>query len=470
MPITRAASRTAPAGAPTAPVDALDASGLPADPLLQAEGGLHSPSAHAVAASGTQGASTRLPWLDRIQAAFGDHDVRGARAHTGAEATDAVDALGASAFTRGADVAFGSGAPDLHLAAHEAAHVVQQQGGVQLAGGVGAEGDRWERHADAVADAVVAGKSAKPLLDEVAAPGSALPTSGAAVQMGRRKTKTNSTTSGTTTSKNTVNAQKSKPKKKKKDRVMRNHILTRGGVNPTNYPKKRVKDDSNKVSMDPTTTSHVNTFITNGGKNNKGTPLTQQIDMCHRTSDLVLRELTRKVKEKSDELRSDTTLSTTDRDNELSKLHTLASNAMSTHWDPSKQTKSQNTKFNDYLDGLKVFTDPNGGTLSKTQETKMNKGLDVLSSASVKNLYPGDHTHNAKRGEGFDYRYTSRDPNTGYAPLSPISDSMAQSVNDLGNYLNVNGTMVDLSSFGIDPNGSFFAKPGYTYSGNTQGT
>jgi hypothetical protein len=30
--------------------------------------------------------------------------------------------------------------------------------------------------------------------------------------------------------------------------------------------------------------------------------------------------------------------------------------------------------------------------------------------------------------------------------------------------------MVDLSSFGIDPNGSFFAKPGYTYSGNTQGT
>jgi hypothetical protein len=289
--------------------------------------------------------------------------------------------------------------------------------------------------------------------------------------MGKQNKKTNVNSTTTPTSKNTVKAQKSTAqKKKKKDRVAKNHILTRGGVNPTTYVKKRVNDDSSDVSMDPTTISNVGSFIQNGGKNNKGTPLSQQIDMCHRTSDLTLRELTRKVKERSDELRSDTTLSTTDRDNELLKLQTLATNTMSTHWDPSQQTKSQNAKFNDYLDGLKVFTDPNGGSLTKTQETKMNKGLDVLSSASMKNLYPGDHTHNAKRGEGFDYRYTSRDTNTGYAPLSPISNSMAQSVNDLGNFLNVNGTIVDLSSFGIDPNGSFLANPGYTYSGNTQGT
>src|SRR5262249_34466680 len=45
--------------------------------------------------------------------------------------------------------------------------VVQQRGGVQLKGGVGESGDSYEQHADAVADDVVAGRSAVPLLDEV---------------------------------------------------------------------------------------------------------------------------------------------------------------------------------------------------------------------------------------------------------------------------------------------------------------
>jgi hypothetical protein len=49
--------------------------------------------------------------------------------------------------------------------AHEAAHVIQQRGGVQLKGGVGAVGDAHEQHADAVADRVVAGQSAEALLD-----------------------------------------------------------------------------------------------------------------------------------------------------------------------------------------------------------------------------------------------------------------------------------------------------------------
>ena len=59
---------------------------------------------------------------------------------------------------------------DLHTAAHEAAHVVQQRGGVQLKGGVGQAGDSYERHADAVADKVVAGESAEALLSEMAGP------------------------------------------------------------------------------------------------------------------------------------------------------------------------------------------------------------------------------------------------------------------------------------------------------------
>jgi hypothetical protein len=68
--------------------------------------------------------------------------------------------MGAEAYATGSSVAF-TGAPDLHTAAHEAAHVVQQRGGVQLKGGVGEANDPYERHADAVADQVVQGKSAE---------------------------------------------------------------------------------------------------------------------------------------------------------------------------------------------------------------------------------------------------------------------------------------------------------------------
>jgi len=48
--------------------------------------------------------------------------------------------------------------------AHEAAHVIQQRGGVQLKGGVGEAGDAYERQADEVADRVVQGESAEELL------------------------------------------------------------------------------------------------------------------------------------------------------------------------------------------------------------------------------------------------------------------------------------------------------------------
>jgi hypothetical protein len=65
------------------------------------------------------------------------------------------------------------GGMDLHTAAHEAAHVVQQRGGVQLKGNVGQVGDRYEAHADAVADLVVAGKSSEGLLDTMAGTGGA---------------------------------------------------------------------------------------------------------------------------------------------------------------------------------------------------------------------------------------------------------------------------------------------------------
>ncbi len=74
--------------------------------------------------------------------------------------------MGAAAYAQGDRIAFKS-QPDLHTAAHEAAHVVQQRRGVQLQNGVGEAGDPYERAADAVADRVVAGESAEALLDGV---------------------------------------------------------------------------------------------------------------------------------------------------------------------------------------------------------------------------------------------------------------------------------------------------------------
>jgi len=106
-----------------------------------------------------------LPHQEAIQRSFGTHDVSGIRAHVGGEAADASRALGAHAFATGNDVAFAS-SPDLHTAAHEAAHVVQQREGVVSYKGLdGGAGDVHEQHADRVADAVVAGESAAPLLD-----------------------------------------------------------------------------------------------------------------------------------------------------------------------------------------------------------------------------------------------------------------------------------------------------------------
>jgi hypothetical protein len=125
---------------------------------------------HELAAQGISDASSSLPHLDRIQRSFGAHDVSDIEAHAGGPAVQATEGMGAQAYATGNHVAFGT-APDLHTAAHEAAHVVQQRAGVQLYGGVGQRGDAYERHADAVADLVVQGKSAEGLLDSLSGAG-----------------------------------------------------------------------------------------------------------------------------------------------------------------------------------------------------------------------------------------------------------------------------------------------------------
>lgn len=127
------------------------------------EHGLTNPAdVQSAAAAGATG-SAPLPHLDRIQQAFGPHDVSSVRATVGGSAVAACEQIGAESYAQGDTVAFKQ-APSLWTAAHEAAHVVQQRQGVSLPGGVGQVGDAHEVSADRVADRVVAGGSAVDLL------------------------------------------------------------------------------------------------------------------------------------------------------------------------------------------------------------------------------------------------------------------------------------------------------------------
>ena len=148
------------------PRDRADADAL-AQPVQRhgdAHTGLSDDAISAHAAAGVSGAGGVLPHLETIQRSFGpDHDLSNVRAHVGGAAADASHAIGAHAYATGNDLAFAS-TPDLFLAAHEAAHVVQQRQGVHLKGAVGQSGDVYEQHADAVAAAVVRGEDVSAML------------------------------------------------------------------------------------------------------------------------------------------------------------------------------------------------------------------------------------------------------------------------------------------------------------------
>ncbi|MBT9555541.1 MAG: DUF4157 domain-containing protein [Myxococcales bacterium] len=143
------------------------ATGAPAIVQRHASGSsaLGGADARALAELGLTGSGGSLPHLSTLQPAFGRHDLTQVHAFTGEDAARAASDLGATAFAAGDRVAFGSGATDLWTAAHEAAHVVQQRRGISVPGGLGTAGDRYEAHADAVADAVVSGRNVEGLLD-----------------------------------------------------------------------------------------------------------------------------------------------------------------------------------------------------------------------------------------------------------------------------------------------------------------
>jgi Domain of unknown function (DUF4157) len=130
--------------------------------------------ASAIAAAGTAGTASPLPFLAELQRAMRPHDVSSVRAHIGGHAAAAAARLNADAYASGEDVVLPPNA-DLRLVAHEAAHVLQQRSGV-VAAGLGAHGDAHERHADAIADRVVRGEP----VGELMAPGALGATASAA--------------------------------------------------------------------------------------------------------------------------------------------------------------------------------------------------------------------------------------------------------------------------------------------------
>jgi hypothetical protein len=123
-------------------------------------------TARTLAGEGVFGASSALPHADAIQQAFGRHDITGVKAQVGGAAESSAEAIGASAYAQGDRVGFAE-EPDLHTAAHEAAHVIQQRAGHAPVGGLDTPGDHLEQHADRIADEVVGGRSAERLLDDV---------------------------------------------------------------------------------------------------------------------------------------------------------------------------------------------------------------------------------------------------------------------------------------------------------------
>lgn len=123
-----------------------------------------------IAEQATSGGGGAYPHLDAIQESFGAFDLSGVSAHIGGDSGASAGELGAEAYAFGDAVVFSS-TPSLHVAAHEAAHVVQQRSGNAPSSGLGERGDSYEAFADQVADAVVSGRDASSLLHQVASPG-----------------------------------------------------------------------------------------------------------------------------------------------------------------------------------------------------------------------------------------------------------------------------------------------------------
>lgn len=125
-----------------------------------------------IAEKGVTGKAKFVPYLDKLQRAFGSYDLSKIRTYSDIEAKMATKATGAEAYTTDNKIAFADSNPSLHTVAHEVAHTFQRQKDTQLNGDIGKSSDFYEQQADTVANAVVQGESAEPILNSFSAPNS----------------------------------------------------------------------------------------------------------------------------------------------------------------------------------------------------------------------------------------------------------------------------------------------------------
>ena len=92
------------------------------------------PDAHGAAAAGVQTPGGDLPHRGQLEGAFG-LDLSSIVAHTGSEAQQTSRAMGANAYATGHHVVLPQNA-GVGLVAHEVTHVLQQEKGVHLSGGL----------------------------------------------------------------------------------------------------------------------------------------------------------------------------------------------------------------------------------------------------------------------------------------------------------------------------------------------
>jgi hypothetical protein len=126
---------------------------------ILADGAIHPDVTKAIAAMSGGGKPLPKRMQRKLERSHGD--LSDARVHTGAEADALSRAVNARAFTVGNHMFFGKGEwqPEsrggVELAAHEAAHVVQQRGAPNTGSlKVSTPGDAFEREADAASHAV----------------------------------------------------------------------------------------------------------------------------------------------------------------------------------------------------------------------------------------------------------------------------------------------------------------------------
>ena len=121
--------------------------------------------------TGVRGAGRPMTHLDTIQRAFGHHDVSRMREYTGRTAQEALTTLGAEGFSSNGCMAFAGHTGPVYPGGPMRRPMVWQQaafnGGLRLKGGIGEPGDKYERHADAVAEKVVSEESAEGILDDM---------------------------------------------------------------------------------------------------------------------------------------------------------------------------------------------------------------------------------------------------------------------------------------------------------------